>query len=450
MARVTMVNPPVSVMRLVEDTQPGRRPAVQADGAPGATSFDASGSHQATVLAGHEEILSPADSSASAPPTAAAPAAAVTGGAAPATDGGGGGGAEVHVTTSAAAATAGSTADASPPPVVPPMTRGMRRVGAVVDGAAPRTLAATGAGVTAVALGLLARGTPPETPAEAFWVFQLAAGAAGAGFAPLIYRLRSAQLPTVVTHGLLPAWVAVVGLPLTFYGLRELLTGHRRPGTTAWSAVWRVYTIMVLWAFFAWTNENVIRPHLATATWPERMGLAGPPRGPRVYPQPASTPALARRVGGGRSAGGGRGGGGAAAASTAAAAAAATTAALQAAVETVKRELVVLMDRRTSKMEELERASEAADTSNKLLERARARLGAVAAEAMEGIVGSGGLDELVVLEGVVTCAVRYRDRCREEVGEVEREIGRVEERGERLQAEVAAAQGALVGREVRA
>ena len=108
----------------------------------------------------------------------------------------------------------------------------------------------------------------------------------------------------------------------------------------------------------------------------------------------------------------------------------------------MKRELVVLMDRRSSKMEELERASEAADTSNKLLERARARLGAVAAEAMEGIVGSGGLDELVVLEGVVTCAVRYRDRCREEMGEVEREIGRVEERGERLQAEVAAAQGA--------
>jgi len=428
-------------MRLVEDTQPGRRAPVQADGAPGATSLVASGPHQATVLAGHEEILPPADSSASAPPTGAAPAPAVTGDAAAATDGGGGGGAEGHVAASATAAAAGSTADASSPPVVPPMTRGMRRVGVVIDGAAPRTLAAAGAGVTAVALGLLARGIPPETPAEAFWAFQLAAGAAGAGFAPLVYRLRSAQLPTVVTHGLLPAWVAVVGLPLTFYGLRELLTGHRRPGTTAWSAVWRVYAIMVLWAFFAWTNENVIRPHLATATWPERMGLAGPPRGPRVYPQARTPPALARTVGGGRSAGGGRGGSAAAAASTAAAAAA-TTAALQAAVATVKRELVVLMDRRSSKMEELERASEAADTSNKLLERARARLGAVAAEAMEGIVGSGGLDELVVLEGVVTCAVRYRDRCREEMGEVEREIGRVEERGERLQAEVAAAQGA--------
>lgn len=99
-----------------------------------------------------------------------------------------------------------------------------------------------------------------------------------------------------------------------------------------------------------------------------------------------------------------------------------------------------MLERLASKMEELHKASEAADTSNKLLERARARLGAAAAEAMEGIVGGGGMDELVVLEGVVTCAIRYRDSCREGVGEVEREIGRVEERCERLEAEVAALQ----------
>lgn len=120
--------------------------------------------------------------------------------------------------------------------------------------------------------------------------------------------------------------------------------------------------------------------------------------------------------------------------------AAASAAALRAAVETAHRERAALLERLASKMEELHKASEAADTSNKLLERARARLGAAAAEAMEGIVGGGGMDELVVLEGVVTCAIRYRDSCREGVGEVEREIGRVEERCERLEAEVAALQ----------
>lgn len=258
----------------------------------------------------------------------------------------------------------------------------MWRLGAALDAASPRTLVAAGVAATSVAAGVLAQSPPPATPQQALWVFQCGAGAAGAAFAPLAYRLRRAELPHAVTHVLLPAWVVVVGLPLAFYGLRELFTGHRRPGTSAWSAVWRVYAIMVLWALFAWTNENVIRPHLAAAS----------------------------------------------------------AAALRAAVETAHRERAALLERLASKMEELHKASEAADTSNKLLERARARLGAAAAEAMEGIVGGGGMDELVVLEGVVTCAIRYRDSCREGVGEVEREIGRVEERCERLEAEVAALQ----------
>lgn len=386
----------------------------------------APGLHPAAVLAGHEEILPPGGGAASSTGAGSASVtAAGVAGASRTADGSGSGGPPEAV--------------APPPPREPPLSRAMWRLGAALDAASPRTLVAAGVAATSVAAGVLAQSPPPATPQQALWVFQCGAGAAGAAFAPLAYRLRRAELPHAVTHVLLPTWVAVVGLPLAFYGLRELFTGHRRPGTSAWSAVWRVYAIMVLWALFAWTNENVIRPHLAAATWPERLGLTGPPRGPRVAapPRQPPPPAAGSRSGGG---GGGRVGSPAATASSAAAAAAASAAALRAAVETAHRERAALLERLASKMEELHKASEAADTSNKLLERARARLGAAAAEAMEGIVGGGGMDELVVLEGVVTCAIRYRDSCREGVGEVEREIGRVEERCERLEAEVAALQ----------
>lgn len=423
MARVTMVTPPSSTSRLDTMGRSGRRSPQ-----PRGAMATAPGMHPAAVLAGHEEILPPGVAAASAAAPGTGSAAASAAGASRGSGGGGGsvgGGGPPNPT-------------APPPPREPPLSRAMWRLGAALDAAAPRTLAAAGVAATAVAAGVLAQGPPPATPYQALWVFQCGAGVAGVAFAPLAYRLRRADLPSVVTHVLVPAWVAVVGLPLAFYGLRELFTGHRRPGTSAWSAVWRVYAIMVLWALFAWTNENIIRPHLALATWPERLGLTGPPRGPRVAPPPRQpvVPAVGDRLGGG----GGRVGSPAATASSAAAAAAASAAALRAAVETAHRERAALLDRLASKMEELHKASEAADTSNKLLERARARLGAAAAEAMEGIVGGGGLDELVVLEGVVTCALRYRDSCREGVGEVEREIGRVEERCERLEAEVASLQ----------
>lgn len=423
------MTPPSSTAHLDTMGRSGRRSP------PRGAMATAPGPHPAAVLAGHEEILPPggAAASAAAPGTSSsgATAAEVAGASHTAGDGSGGDGGDgpPHPT-------------APPPPREPPLSRAMWRLGAALDAAAPRTLAAAGVAATAVVAGVLARGPPPATPHDALWAFQCGAGAAGAAFVPLAYRIRRAALPPAVTHVLVPAWVAVVGLPLAFYGLRELFTGHRRPGTSAWSAVWRVYAIMVLWALFAWTNENIIRPHLALATWPERLGLTGPPRGPRVAPPPRQPvpPAVGARSGGGGGGGGGRVGSPAATASSAAAAAAASAAALRAAVETAHRERAALLDRLASKMEELHKASEAADTSNKLLERARARLGAAAAEAMEGIVGGGGLDELVVLEGVVTCALRYRDSCREGVGEVEREIGRVEERCERLEAEVAALQ----------
>lgn len=438
MARVTMVTPPSSSARLDSMGRSGRR-SPPARAAMAATP----GSHPAAVLAGHEEILPPggATPSAALPGTGGATMSAT--GVAGGSNTGGGGGGDVG---------SGGPPNSTPPPPPwePPLSRYMWRLGAALDAAAPRTLAAAGVAATAVAAGVLSRAPSPTTPHQALWVFQCGAGAAGAAFVPLAYRLRRADLPPTLTHVLLPAWVAVVGLPLAFYGLRELFTGHRRPGTTAWSAVWRVYAIMTLWALFAWTNEHIIRPHLALATWPERLGLTGPPRGPRIPSPPREPvpPLVGARSGGGSGSGGGRVGSPAATASSAAAAAAASAAALRAAVETAHRERAALLERLASKMEELHKASEAADTSNKLLERARARLGAAAAEAMEGIVGGGGLDELVVLEGVVTCAIRYRDSCREGVGEVEREIGRVEERCERLEAEVAALQegGGLASR----
>lgn len=55
-------------------------------------------------------------------------------------------------------------------------------------------------------------------------------------------------------------WLLAIGAPVFYALLMELFTGHQRPGSEWYHAVWRVYAIVALWIVIAAANERVIKP----------------------------------------------------------------------------------------------------------------------------------------------------------------------------------------------
>lgn len=96
---------------------------------------------------------------------------------------------------------------------------------------------------------------------EGFFAIQVAVTLCAICLAPLLQRLGR-HVPRVLSYVFVISVTCVFVLPVGGAVLKNLFTGHRRPGAGPFDAVWRVFAIVLLWILFAKVNEEYIRPAL--------------------------------------------------------------------------------------------------------------------------------------------------------------------------------------------
>lgn len=94
-----------------------------------------------------------------------------------------------------------------------------------------------------------------------FFAVQLAVTLSCVCLIPVLRRLAP-HVPKVLKNVLLSGVVAVFVLPVAWHMLVNLFTGHRKPDSGPFDAMWRVFAITALWIVFAKVNEEYVRPAL--------------------------------------------------------------------------------------------------------------------------------------------------------------------------------------------
>lgn len=75
------------------------------------------------------------------------------------------------------------------------------------------------------------------------------------------------RVPKFVLIPVALAWLGLASLPVFYHFVLDLFTGHQRPGSQWYDALWRIYAILGLWIGFAVLNERVLRPWWRANSW---------------------------------------------------------------------------------------------------------------------------------------------------------------------------------------